>query len=140
MGGLKRNTTRDINNILSNKPLIRTIEGGDSNPRLPDEDVLEMNYKVTKRDHSHLMFDTWAAHFRAVEKIRKGFNKKYRGNFGLPKFRWQESFRDHIIRDERDYNNHLQYIYNNALKHGLVDNPEGYLYMWIEGMLEPIFP
>ena len=33
---------------------------------------------------------------------------------------WQRRFWEHVIRDERDYNNHVDYIYFNPVKHGLV--------------------
>jgi putative transposase len=45
--------------------------------------------------------------------------------------------RDHIIRDEKDYRNHLAYIYHNAIKHGYVQEPEQWKWMWIEGMERP---
>ncbi len=36
---------------------------------------------------------------------------------------WQPSFHDHVIRDENDFNNHIEYIHYNPVKHGLVDDP-----------------
>jgi len=39
------------------------------------------------------------------------------------------SFKDHTIRDDRDY--------YNAVKHGLAANPWDWPYMWIEGMKWP---
>jgi putative transposase len=33
---------------------------------------------------------------------------------------WQRRFWEHQIRDEKDYNNHLDYIHYNPVKHGLV--------------------
>jgi putative transposase len=35
---------------------------------------------------------------------------------------WQRRFWDHIIRDERDFRNHFDYIHFNPVKHGLVDD------------------
>ncbi|MFA6458201.1 MAG: transposase [Patescibacteria group bacterium] len=40
----------------------------------------------------------------------------------LPKFQWQKSFHDHIIRGDRDFENCLQYTVENFLKHGLPGN------------------
>ena len=37
---------------------------------------------------------------------------------------WQSSFYDHIIRDEQDFNNHLNYIQNNPVKHGYIGRSE----------------
>jgi putative transposase len=39
---------------------------------------------------------------------------------------WQRSFWDHVIRNEYDYQNHLNYIHYNPVKHGVVDRPEDY--------------
>ena len=33
---------------------------------------------------------------------------------------WQRRFWDHLIRDENDYKQHLDYIHYNPIKHGLV--------------------
>ena len=37
---------------------------------------------------------------------------------------WQKRFWDHVIRDERDLNNHFDYIHWNPVKHGHVQRPE----------------
>ncbi|MFU2088846.1 MULTISPECIES: REP-associated tyrosine transposase [Avibacterium] len=37
---------------------------------------------------------------------------------------WQRRFWEHRIRDERDLNNHLDYIYFNPVKHGYVNAPK----------------
>ena len=57
---------------------------------------------------------------------------------GIPRFRWQKSFRDHIIRSEEDFHKHLNYIYGNAVKHQLVNEPEDWKWMWVMGMPGPI--
>jgi putative transposase len=36
---------------------------------------------------------------------------------------WQRRFWDHIIKDERDLERHLDYIHFNPVKHGLTDSP-----------------
>jgi putative transposase len=41
---------------------------------------------------------------------------------GTPKFQWQKSFHDHVIRDDRDLENHFYYTELNFLKHGLPDD------------------
>jgi REP element-mobilizing transposase RayT len=40
----------------------------------------------------------------------------------LPKFKWQKSFHDHVIRDQKDLENHLHYTEYNYLKHHLKEN------------------
>jgi len=39
---------------------------------------------------------------------------------------WQNRFWDHIIRNEKDMNNHLDYIHFNPVKHGYVNDPFHY--------------
>ncbi|NOY71749.1 MAG: transposase [Gammaproteobacteria bacterium] len=36
---------------------------------------------------------------------------------------WQRRFWEHLIRDESDWQNHMNYIHYNPVKHGLVDSP-----------------
>ena len=37
---------------------------------------------------------------------------------------WQNRFWEHLIRDDRDLQRHLDYIHYNPVKHGLVDSPK----------------
>jgi putative transposase len=41
---------------------------------------------------------------------------------------WQRHFLEHCIRDEADYQHHLDYIHINPLKHGLVSNVKDWPY------------
>jgi len=41
---------------------------------------------------------------------------------------WQRRFWEHTIQDEADYLHHINYIYNNPVKHGLVEQPQDWLY------------
>ena len=36
---------------------------------------------------------------------------------------WQKRYWDHIIRNQDDMNNHVDYIHYNPIKHGYVNNP-----------------
>lgn len=42
-----------------------------------------------------------------------------RGERGI----WQRRFREHAIRDERDYGAHVDYVHFNPVKHGLAAAP-----------------
>jgi REP element-mobilizing transposase RayT len=135
MGSLKRNVTRDINNIIEDKSFVRDLHvGDDSNRRL------RISYDITKRKHPHLQFDTFVTHFLALEHLRRKFKEQYQSQSRSIAFRWQKSFRDHLIRDQEDYLNHLEYICNNAIKHGLVAQAEHYPFTWIVGMEQPFAP
>jgi len=39
---------------------------------------------------------------------------------------WQKGFYDHVIQDERDFMEHLEYMHKNPIKHGLAESPEKY--------------
>lgn len=47
-------------------------------------------------------------------------------------FQWQKSFLDHIIIDERDFHNHIEYTRYNPVKAGLVENPENYSFLHVD--------
>ena len=42
---------------------------------------------------------------------------------------WQRHFWEHCIRDEEDYQHHLNYIHVNPLKHGLVSSVKDWLHI-----------
>jgi len=133
MGTLKRNVARDINNMMTGRPFIRNLEsrGDDSNRRL------RMNFQKTKTAHPSLAAETYELHFRSLSNLRERFLRRFGEAPNIPRFRWQKSFRDHIIRNGRDFDNHLDYIYNNAVKHRLADEPEDWPWMWVYGMSLP---
>ncbi|MFH1427183.1 MAG: transposase [Patescibacteria group bacterium] len=93
MKSLKENLSRDINYIILNN----FNEGDTSTCRLHLRELL-INYQ-------------------------KIFVQKY-GNpqFKIPQFKWQKSFHDHVIRNEKDYINHHNYTIYNHLKHKLPEN------------------
>jgi putative transposase len=39
---------------------------------------------------------------------------------------WQARFYDHLIRDEQDFSNHLDYVHFNPVKHGRTECPHAY--------------
>jgi len=41
---------------------------------------------------------------------------------------WQKRYYEHTIRDEKDYLRCIEYMKNNPIKHGLVENSEGWKY------------
>ena len=41
---------------------------------------------------------------------------------------WQRRFWEHLIRNEHDFNNHVNYIHYNPVKHGLVLSPKDWQY------------
>jgi len=41
---------------------------------------------------------------------------------------WQRRFWEHLIRDEKDFALHCDYIHDNPVRHGLCDNPQDWQY------------
>ncbi len=50
--------------------------------------------------------------------------RQVRGERGI----WQRRFWEHAIRDERDYQAHIDYVHLNPYKHGLVENVRDWSY------------
>jgi REP element-mobilizing transposase RayT len=121
MRSVKTNFSRDANDIILNRVgRFPFPSAGDVAPR---------RLRAYEQHYLHV-----------VKPLHERFITKHGCRHDIPKFQWQSSFRDHVIRDEDDYFNHLEYIYNNAVKHALVTDPEKYPFMWIVGMKHPFAP
>lgn len=76
---------------------------------------------------------------RGLEKgERQRDSRVRRGERGI----WQRRFWEHVIRDEQDYRNHVDYIHINPVKHGLVDRaidwPHSSIHRYVrEGLCDP---
>ena len=110
---LKRHSSRNINVIFGyNK---RSNEGDIGQYRLQNK---------TNNAHHRLRnelnkFDEY------VLKLRESFKQIYGKNHDIPKFKWQKSFFDHMIRNKKDLEKHFNYTIYNFLKHEL---PEKWKY------------
>jgi len=60
-----------------------------------------------------------------TELIRE--TRKKKGERGI----WQRRYWEHLIRDDRDYANHVEYIHNNPVKHGYVNKAQDWQYSTI---------
>jgi putative transposase len=59
------------------------------------------------------------------------------GNSSPPKPKvWQQSFYDHVIRNRKEFDQRLDYLYNNPVKAGLVEKPEDHEYSSASGKCE----
>jgi len=68
------------------------------------------------------------------KEIKRLFSRKYGGSVAVPNGKnasrekrgettiWQRRFWEHTIRDEKDMEQHLNYIHYNPVKHGYVDS------------------
>ena len=60
-----------------------------------------------------------------------------RGERGI----WQRRFWEHLIRDERDFSAHMDYVHINPFKHGLVSNVADWPYSTFHHLVEQgIYP
>jgi len=81
-------------------------------------------------DHFHIIIQpTGESNFSQImHSLKPNFTKAYKELIGRTeslKF-WQKRFWDHVIRDERDLENHLHYIHYNPVKHGFVADPRNW--------------
>jgi len=79
-------------------------------------------------DHFHLLIQpTGDNNFSDImHSLKPNFTKEYKKLIGVSdrmKF-WQKGFWDHVIRDEIDFQRHLDYIHYNPVRHQLVCKPE----------------
>ena len=106
MHAIKRHFSRKINIIIGN-------EGGVGQPRLQGEDKKFL--EIIKK------------HEERIGTIKNKFLQKYSPNQSIfPKFHWQLSFHDHVIRGQTDFDYHYDYIITNSEKHKLVKHYEDY--------------
>lgn len=80
-------------------------------------------------DHFHMIIQpTGKSSFSDIMRsLKTNFTREYKKRLGLlpsqsMKF-WQKRFWDHVIRDDKDFENHLHYVHFNPVKHGYVRDP-----------------
>ena len=111
-----------------------------------------MNAIVIMPDHLHCIWqlpegdDNFSTRWRLIkahfsQSIKKGeeINKsrQRKGERGI----WQRRFWEHVIRDDVDYANHVDYIHYNPVKHGYVNRVVDWEYSsfhrWVEKGIYP---
>lgn len=98
-------------------------------------------------DHFHCLIksDHPSGNFSIImHSIKRNFTRNYKVAHSIqqPLSTWQRGFWDHVIRDEKDFEAHLDYIHWNPFKHGYVKKPEDWQYStyreWLsDGFYEP---
>ena len=103
----------------------------------------EIDGFVLLPDHFHLLMRLPESDANFSERMRRiksfvtrkiGHLPQFKGDPNLlrekrgEKYVWQRRFWEHLIRDEQDFENHLQYIHNNPVKHQYCKNPEDWQY------------
>jgi len=79
-------------------------------------------------DHIHMVVNPAKENLSPIVKAFKlSFSNRYRDRMGVSTLRvWQNRYWDHVIRNEEDLRNHIEYTHYNPVKHGLVRAPLEY--------------
>jgi len=101
----------------------------------------ELYAYVIMPDHFHwiLNLDDGNENFsKIIHCFKRNFTLNYKkaNNIQYPLTIWQKRFWDHIIRDEIDLRNHLDYIHWNPVKHKFVAQPSQYEFSSFEKFIE----
>jgi len=90
-----------------------------------EKSIYDIMAWVVLPDHFHLVIDPKGQDIsNIVQRIKMSFGALWRKRMGLFSGRvWQNRFWDHIIRDQKDLNRHIDYIHFNPVKHGYVNSP-----------------
>ena len=115
-----------------------------------DRHPFEIEAQVILPDHLHALWtlpDGDANYATRWRLIKEAFTRSYCQSHGSPQRTelqrvrgeqpvWQRRFWEHVIRDERDFAAHVDYIHYNPVKHGLVstprDWPQSTFSTWVE--------
>jgi putative transposase len=98
-------------------------------------------------DHFHILLQpAGESNFSEImHSLKTNFTREYKKRLGLTasqsmKF-WQKRFWDHVIRDDRDLENHLHYIHFNPVKHRYVKDPRNWQHSsYIEWEKRGLYP
>lgn len=84
---------------------------------------------VIMPDHLHLLITPAESVEKAVQLVKGGFSFRAKRELDWKGEIWQHGFADHRIRDEEDWNHHLDYIRENPLRAYLVEESVLYPYL-----------
>ena len=65
---------------------------------------------------------------KAMQFVKGGFSYRAKQELNFNREIWQPGNNEHRIRDAADYAKHVEYIWMNPVKAGLVERAEEYLY------------
>jgi putative transposase len=91
---------------------------------------ISLHAYVLMPDHYHLLLTLHgdASISGLVRRVHSAFSRRYRDTRAAAGRLWQRRFYDHVIRDERDWQECWNYIHANPVMAGLVSNPTAYLW------------
>ena len=92
---------------------------------LPEHMHMTMTLPPDDTNYSQRISFIKSAFSRQIE-LMEGINSSRRSK--RERGIWQRRFWEHLIRDEHDYETHLDYIHYNPVKHGHVKSPSQWLH------------
>jgi putative transposase len=100
--------------------------------RVKDQHPFQIKAYVILPEHLHIIWELPMGdsnYSQRWKKIKALFSKSiHKSGLELPKTKhneyclWQRRFWEHTIKDMLDFENHVNYIHYNPIKHGLVDD------------------
>jgi len=79
---------------------------------------------VVMPDHLHLLIHTMDGRFdRIMHSFKRNVSVEFCKRGLYDEEIWQKRYYDHVIRDDGDFSNHLDYIHFNPIHHGLAVRP-----------------
>ncbi|MBU1165294.1 transposase [Patescibacteria group bacterium] len=115
MQSIKKETSRDINYIISDHHAVGDIP----------------ECRLRGKQYSYRFDKEYT--IPNLSKCQNQFIQKYdTSQHQFPKFKWQKSFYDHVIRDDRNFEYHYDYTVYNHQKHGLPDDWQYTSLNWVE--------
>jgi len=109
MYSIKKQFAHDVNRVIGfNKPYPHM----EADKRLPASggNIYLLSDDIRKMINKHQNY---------VNQLSREFKQKCPTRHPYPKFRWQSSFFDEYIRNDKSFDNHLDYIIYNLDKHNL---------------------
>ena len=92
---------------------------------------------VIMPDHLHLLITPIESVEKSAQLVKGGFSFRAKKELEWNCEIWQPGFTDHRIRDEEDWNRHLQYIRSNPIEAKLAEDVALYEFM---GSFDAAFP
>ena len=115
---LKRHSSRNINIILGYNIY-------DTHKHSTEGDIGQYRLRDVNNNAQYRLRVVNQKFDQTIIKLRESFKQKYGKNHDIPKFKWQKSFYDHVIRNKSDFDKHIKYTMYNYCKHEL---PEDWKY------------
>jgi putative transposase len=88
-----------------------------------DGNGYKLHAYVVMPDHLHLLITPSEAVEKSVQLVKGGFSFRAKRELEWSGEIWQKGFTDHRIRDEEDWERHLEYIRANPVDARLASDP-----------------